>query len=206
MLFGELSKDALDISVFFVNLVDRNDHRYASSACVTDCFNGLRHHTVIGSNHQHNNVGDLSTTSTHLRERGVTRCVNEGDFLAILHHLVCTDVLGDSTSFTRNNIGVTNLVEQRRLTVVNVTHHGDHWWTQLLRCLVVVIAVVEEGLQFHFFLLTGLNQKNLGTNFKCEQFHLFVRQGHRCRDHFTVLQQEANDVGCSAVKARCKFL
>ena len=125
---------------------------------MANCFNGLRHHSVVGSNHQHNNVGDLSTTSTHLCERCVTRGVNEGDFLAILYDLVCTDVLGDSTSFTRNNVGVTNLVEQCRLTMVNVAHDGDHWRTQFLRGLVVVIAVVEKRLQFHFFLLTGFNQ------------------------------------------------
>ena len=90
--------------------------------------------------------------------------------------------------------------------MVNVTHHGDHWRTQFLRGLVVIIAVVEEGLQFHFFLLTGFNQKNLGTNFKCEQFHLLIGQRHRCGDHFAVLQQEAHNVGRGAVETGCKFL
>ena len=66
---------------------------------MTNCFNRLRHHTVVGSNHQHNNVGDLRTTSTHLGERGVTRCVNEGDFLAVLNHLISTNVLSDSAGF-----------------------------------------------------------------------------------------------------------
>ena len=173
---------------------------------MTNCFNGLRHHTVVGSNHQHNNVGHLSTTGTHLGERGVTRGVNEGDFLAILHDLICTNVLRNSACFTRDNIGVTNLVKQGGLTVVNVTHHSDHRRTQLLSGLVVVITVVEEGLQFHFFLLTGFDQKNLGTNFKCEQFHLLIRQRHRCGDHFTVLQQEAHNVSRGAVESRCELL
>ena len=37
--------------------------------------------------------------------------------------MICTDVLGNSASFTGGNLGATDIVEQRCLTVVNVTHY-----------------------------------------------------------------------------------
>ena len=41
-------------------------------------------------------------------------------------HIVGTDVLSDTAGFTGNHIGITNVVEQRRFTVVHVTHHRHH--------------------------------------------------------------------------------
>ena len=38
-------------------------------------------------------------------------------------HIVSTDVLGDTTSLTSNHIGIADMVEQRCLTVVDVSHH-----------------------------------------------------------------------------------
>ncbi|MEY3680956.1 MAG: translation initiation factor, partial [Actinomycetota bacterium] len=78
-------------------------------------------------------------------ERGVTRSVDERDVLAVLLDLIGTDVLSDSTGFARDHVGVANAVEQRRLTVIDVTHHGDDRRTGLLRRLVDVVAVVEHG-------------------------------------------------------------
>ena len=66
-------------------------------------------------------------------------------------------MLSDSTSFTGDNIGVTNFVQQSGLTMVYVTHDGDHRWTQLLCSLICVIAVIKQRLQFHLFLLTRLD-------------------------------------------------
>ena len=67
-------------------------------------------------------------------------------------------MLSDSTSFTGDNIGVANFVQQSGLTMVHVTHDGDHRWTQLLCSLVFVVAVIKQRLQFHLFLLTWLDQ------------------------------------------------
>ena len=40
-------------------------HRYLRRFRVLDCFDGLRHHTVVGSNNQDYDVRCLRTTSTH---------------------------------------------------------------------------------------------------------------------------------------------
>ena len=107
-------------------------------------FDGLRHHAVVGCNHEDGKVGDLSTTRTHGGKRLVTRGVNEGDgafdALVLNVHLVGTDVLGDSTSFASHYVRLTDGVEQTSLTVVYVTHHGNHWWTRLKVFFVVFVV------------------------------------------------------------------
>jgi hypothetical protein len=84
LLFCQLGKNSLNIGIFFINLVNRHDHRHTSSAGVTNSFNSLRHDTIVCRNHQNDDVGDLCTTGAHLREGCVTRRVNEGDLFAIL--------------------------------------------------------------------------------------------------------------------------
>ena len=103
-VFSKLSKNALRVSVFFIDLVNSHNDGHISRASVVDGFNCLRHHAVVGSNHKYNDVGDLCTAHTHLRERSVTWCVNEGDALAIFFNLVCTNVLSDATGFTGHNV------------------------------------------------------------------------------------------------------
>src|SRR6185437_399816 len=58
--------------------------------------------------------------------------VEESDMLAAgQRDVVGTDVLRDTTGFTRHDIGLADVVEQRRLTVVDVTHDRDDWRTRL---------------------------------------------------------------------------
>ena len=42
-------------------------------------------------------------------------------------NLVGTDVLGDSTSLTVDNIRITNRVKQPSFSVINVSHYGHDW-------------------------------------------------------------------------------
>ena len=91
-----------------------------------DRLDGLRHDAVVGSHHQDDDVGGLSTTGSHLGERSVARRVDEGDLLAVALDLIRTDVLGDAAGLTVGDVGVPDAVEQQRLAVVDMTHHGDH--------------------------------------------------------------------------------
>ena len=79
LVLGELREHALRIGVGLVDLVDRHDDRHVGGAGVVDGLDGLRHDAVVGGDHQHDDVGRLGATSTHLRERGVTRGVEERD-------------------------------------------------------------------------------------------------------------------------------
>ena len=119
---------------------------------------------------------------------------------------VGTDVLGDAAGLAGHDVGVADLVEQRGLAVVDVTHDGDDRSARDLQRLVVVVAVVEHRLQLELFLLTGLDQQQVGADLEREQLHLLVGQRHRGGDHLAVLQQEADDVGRGAVQLRSELL
>ena len=63
---------------------------------------------------------------------------------AVQSHTVSTDMLGNTTRLTGNHIGIADIVEQRGLTVVNVTHHGYDWstWNQV----VLIILFLAHSL------------------------------------------------------------
>ena len=64
----------------------------------------------------------------------MTRCIQEGHLTALGQgNVVCTDVLRDAPGFTRDYVGISDEVQQRGLSVVNVTHHGDNRraWSQI---------------------------------------------------------------------------
>ena len=96
-------------------------------------FNGQRHDSIICSNNENCNVSYLCTTSTHSGKGLVTRCVDKGDCtvdaIVIMVNLVRTDVLRDSAGFTLNDLSLTDCIKERCLTVIDVTHNSDNWWT-----------------------------------------------------------------------------
>ena len=97
-------------------------------------------------------------------------------------------MLGDAAGLAGDDVGVADLVEQRGLAVVDVTHDGDDRGARRLQRLVVVVAVVEHRLQLELLLLTGLDQQQVGADLEREQLHLLVGEGHRGRDHLAVLR------------------
>ena len=56
---GQLLLDAIRHGVGLIDLVDRDDDRHICRLGVIDGFQRLRHHAVIGCDHQHHDVGDL---------------------------------------------------------------------------------------------------------------------------------------------------
>jgi len=56
-LLGELGVDAVDIGVVLVDLVDRHDDRHLGGLRVLDRLDRLRHHAVVGGDHQDHDVG-----------------------------------------------------------------------------------------------------------------------------------------------------
>ena len=117
---------ALRLGVGLVDLVDGDDHRNLRRLGVIDRLDGLRHHAVIGRDHQDHDVGHLGAARAHRGERGVARGVDEGDLLAAFRrgHLIGADMLGDAAGFAGDHIGMAQRVEQRGLAVIDMAHHG----------------------------------------------------------------------------------
>ncbi len=86
----------------------------------------LRHDTVVGGHDQHGDICDLRAASAHGSERLVAWRVQEDDAPAFLLDDVGADALGDPTGFAGGHLGLADGVEQRRLSVVDVPHDGDH--------------------------------------------------------------------------------
>ena len=100
---------------------------------MVDGFERLRHHAIVGGNHDDDDVGHFGAARTHAGERLVTRRIEEDDLAAKGRRicladtdLVRADVLRDAAGFAGRNIGFANRIEQRRLAVIDVAHDGDY--------------------------------------------------------------------------------
>ena len=93
---------------------------------VVDRLDGLRHHAVVGGDHDHGDVGDLGAAGAHGREGLVAGGVEEGDRVVVVVDLVGADVLGDAAGLAGRHLGLADRVEQRGLAVVDVAHDRDH--------------------------------------------------------------------------------
>ena len=123
-MLQQFGANLLRVGFVLVDLVDRHDDRNTGRLGVVDRFDRLRHHAVVGRNHQDRDVGRLGATGTHGGKGGVAGRVDEGDLVAVLLDLIGADMLGDATGFAGHHIGVADGVEQRGLAVVDVTHDG----------------------------------------------------------------------------------
>ena len=118
--------DLLHVGRGQVDLVDRDDHRHAGVLGVADRLDRLRHDLVVGRDDQHDDVGHLRAAGAHGGERLVARRVEEGDVLAVRQRdVVRADVLRDAAGLAGDDVGLADVVEQRRLAVVDVAHDGD---------------------------------------------------------------------------------
>ena len=138
--------DPVRIGIGLVDLVHRHDDRHAGSLGVVDRLDRLRHHAVVGCHHQDDDVGGLGAARTHRGERLVARRVEEGDDAARGLDVVRADVLGDAAGLAGGDLGAPDVVEQRRLAVVDVAHHRHHRRTVLLADAGMAGVVDEERL------------------------------------------------------------
>src|SRR3954452_10674056 len=99
-VLGELLTDLGGVGPLLVDLVHRDHDRHGGRLGVVERLDRLRHHAVVGRDHQDHDVGDLRAAGTHRGERLVPRGVDEGDrpldVLQLGDDLVGADVLGDA--------------------------------------------------------------------------------------------------------------
>ena len=77
----------------------------------------------------------------------MTRCIEEGHLTALgKGHVVGTDVLGNPTRLTGDDVRISDEVQQGCLSVVNVSHDGDNRRT---RCQVLFTVLFNlDGLLY----------------------------------------------------------
>src|ERR1043165_5755437 len=146
-VIGELLAHPIGLGVRHVDLVHRDDDLHAGVLGVRQRLEGLRHHAVVGRDHQHDDVGGLGAAGAHLGERLVARRVEEHDVaVARRGDLVGRDVLGDAAGLARGDPRLADRVEQRGLAVVDVAHHRDD--RRARRELLAVIDLLGEHVLF----------------------------------------------------------
>ena len=119
----QIGADLGRIGAVLVHLVDGHDQRHLGRLGMGNRLNRLGHDGIVSGNHQHNNVGHIRTARPHRGKGGVARGVEEGQNLPLIgFHLIGTDVLGDTTGFARDHIGLADRIQKRGLAVVNVAH------------------------------------------------------------------------------------
>ena len=85
--------------------------------------------------------------------------IKECDILAVAVYSVRTDVLCDAARFGSGNVCVSDLIQKRSFTVVNVTHNNNYG--RSLNTLAVVLGIVDKTLldskdNFLFYLCAQL--------------------------------------------------
>ena len=92
----------------------------------------------------------------------MSRCIDECDSAVIVFglgvDLVGTDVLGDATGLTRDDVGLADRIKELRLAVVDVAHDGHHRRSrrEILLTTLIFTEVEGEGLeQLAIFVFRG---------------------------------------------------
>ncbi len=115
----ELAANLGRIGVRLVDLIQGHHDRHVGGLGMADGFFRLRHHTVVGGDHEHGNIGDVGTASTHVGEGLVTGRIDEGDATIVAVDLgvdlVRTDVLRDPAgSRLSDDVGVPDVCRATR--------------------------------------------------------------------------------------------
>ena len=121
-----------------------------------------RHHRVIGCDDDDCDIRNLCTAGTHGRKRLVSRCVKECYPTSVAQlHVIRSYVLRDTSGLTGNHVGVADVVEQRRLTVVDVSHDGNNRSTR--HKVVLVVLLFTDSLLHLSAHIFGLESELVGN-------------------------------------------
>ena len=115
---------------------------------MVDRLDRLRHDTVVRRDHEHHDVRGLGAARAHEREGLVARRIEKGDGPSLNFDAVGADVLGDPAGFLLGDVRLPDRIQQRRLAVVHVAHHGHD-----RRTTDVVLGLVLDLLPSFRFLL-----------------------------------------------------
>src|SRR5690606_32509406 len=191
VLLRELVADAVGVRVLAVDLVDRDDERHLRGAGVLDRLDRLRHHAVVGGDHEHDDIRDLRAAGAHRGERRVAGRIEERDRPLRRLHVIRADVLRDAARLAGRDARAANVVEQRGLAVVHVAHHGHNRRTR--HRLAVCVAV--DGLE-DLILEGRLLQRLRGMAELLDDEGRRVLVDHLIdRDHHAHAHQRLDDLG-----------
>ena len=96
---------------------------------MADSFYCLRHNTIVSCNYKNSDICGVCSTHTHGSECLMSRCIKESDLLSVDINYISTDMLCDSTSLASCYVCLTDCIQKRSFTMVNVSHYTDYRWS-----------------------------------------------------------------------------
>ena len=85
----------------------------------------LRHDSVVGRDHEHDNVSHIGAARAHGCECRVTRRVEESNFVTFMIDSVCADVLSNSAGFACRDARLADRVHEGSLSMIDMSHESD---------------------------------------------------------------------------------
>ncbi len=186
---GQAVLDVVRVGFRLVDLVHRDHDRNTRRLGVLHRFLGLRHDAVVGGHDQNHDIGGLGAACTHGGKRRVARGIKESDHATLGLDVIGTDVLGDTAGFADRHLGTTNVVEQRGLAMVDVTHDGHDRRTGDR------LAFELQQLGQLFFQRVVADQLDLVAQFFGDQLSGLLIQHLVNGDRRTHLEHELDDFG-----------
>ena len=134
-------------------------------------LNGLRHNTVVSSNNQNSNIRRLGAAHTHSSKCLMSRCIQECNLLSPYIYSISTDVLGNTARLSGGYITLSDCIQKRGFTVVNMAHNADNRRSGNHILLVFLILLQKLGNYVYLFFLLAENlilHSNLFCLFKID--------------------------------------
>ena len=141
VVLGELLLYALGVGAWHIHLVDGHDYGYIRGLGVVNRLYGLRHYAVIGGYNQDGDVRDGGAAGAHTGEGLVARGIQESYRTAVYIDGVGADVLGNAAGLSGRDVGVTDIVQEAGLAVIDVAHDHDDGRARL-ELFGLILAVV----------------------------------------------------------------
>ena len=139
---SELLAHHIGLSSRLVHLIDGKDDRHTGKRGVRDGLLGLRHDTIIGCDDDDDDIRYLGSASTHSSKGLVTGSIDECELASPLEgHPIGTDVLGDAARLTGDDVGLAHGIEERGLTMIDVTHHSHYRCTRLKILRLILLSL-----------------------------------------------------------------
>ena len=201
-VFGQFLFYSLNICTWFINFINCNNDFNPCCFCMVDRLYCLRHNTIIGCNHKNSNICCIGTTHTHCSKCLMTRCIQECNLLPFNRYHVSTDMLCDTTSLTVCHICLTDCIQKRSFTMVNMTHNTYYRWS-CNQCSFILFFFFQKFFNhIHFFFLfcdnikvhgnfLGFFKINFMVNCNHDTLHKEFLNNHR-RLHFHLICQFAD--------------
>ena len=126
LILGQLLLYSVYIGAGLIDLVDCNNNLYLCCLCMVNCLNGLGHNAVVCSNNQNCNICRLGAAHTHSGKCLMSRCIQESNLLSPYIYSISTDVLGNSSCLSGGYIALSDCIQKRGFTMVNMAHNADN--------------------------------------------------------------------------------